>query len=229
MSPTTANALPAGVDAAVQHLRQGPQESSQKSPQHRSQRRRGATLEKALLDAALDELGEKGYSGFTIESVAARAETSRAVLYRRWPTKADLVRAALTHARREQPVVVPDTGSLREDLLELMGRTARARSRVVTLVLMQLSAYFAETGTDLADLRSSFLADGSANAFDVVYERTIARGELDRTRLSPRVASLPMDLLRHELMMTLEPPPNEALASIVDEIVLPLMRGPERS
>ena len=57
-------------------------------------RRRGATLEKALLDATWEELVEKGYDGLTIESVAERAQTARAVIYRRWPSKPELVRAA---------------------------------------------------------------------------------------------------------------------------------------
>jgi hypothetical protein len=47
-------------------------------------RRRGDALEHALLDAAWDELQAVGYAGLTIEAVADRAGTSRAVLYRRW-------------------------------------------------------------------------------------------------------------------------------------------------
>ena len=58
-------------------------------------RRRGSTLEAALLQAAWDELTEAGYAAFTMEGVAARAKTSRAVLYRRWPNRPQLVVAAL--------------------------------------------------------------------------------------------------------------------------------------
>ena len=53
------------------------------NPGGASQRRRGIALEEALLDAAWAELTERGYDGFTIDAVAARAGTSRAVLYRR--------------------------------------------------------------------------------------------------------------------------------------------------
>ncbi|MFD7947322.1 helix-turn-helix domain-containing protein, partial [Streptomyces sp. NPDC059744] len=59
-------------------------------------RRRGAELETALLDAAWDELIAMGFEELTYEAVAARAGTSRAVLYRRWPTKRELVLAALS-------------------------------------------------------------------------------------------------------------------------------------
>jgi len=76
-------------------------------------RRRGAALETALLDAAWDELQVTGYAGLTMEAVADRAGTSRAVLYRRWRNRPELVIAAM---RRHRPMLsgeVPDTGSLR--------------------------------------------------------------------------------------------------------------------
>src|ERR1700749_3289295 len=92
------------------------------------QRRRGAALEHALLDAAWDELVDKGYSGFTIESVAERARTSRAVIYRRWPTKPELVRAAVGRVGDRERVEIPDTGSLREDIVELLRRANRSRA-----------------------------------------------------------------------------------------------------
>ena len=66
-------------------------------------RRRGSKLEAALLQAAWDELTEAGYTAFTMEGVAARAKTSRAVLYRRWPNRPELVVAAL-HEHRNRPV-----------------------------------------------------------------------------------------------------------------------------
>lgn len=193
-------------------------------PAPQTRRRRGAALERALLDAALAELTEKGYSGLTIESVAARARTSRAVLYRRWATKPALVQAALAHARTKEPVEIPDTGSLRGDMIELLRRTSRSRARIGALVLLQLSAYFAETGTGPAELREIFLPTDRANAFDTVVLRAVDRGEIDPARLTPRIVAVPMDLLRQELMMTLRPVPDEAIASIIDEVFLPLVR-----
>ena len=76
-------------------------------------RRRGAALEAALLDAAWAELQDVGYARLTMEGVADRASTSRAVIYRRWPSRHELVIAALGH---QQPIGrgrIPDTGSLR--------------------------------------------------------------------------------------------------------------------
>ena len=67
------------------------------------QRRRGEELEAALLDAAWEELVEVGFAKMTMESVAARARTGVAVLYRRWTGKDDLAIAAIAHYGRMHP------------------------------------------------------------------------------------------------------------------------------
>src|SRR5882757_3316924 len=92
-------------------------------------RRRGDELEHALLTAAWAELLEVGYPKLTMENVAARAGTSKPVIYRRWPTRAKLVLAALAHNLPMQQSDI-DTGSLRGDLLELVGRGIRRYRRM---------------------------------------------------------------------------------------------------
>lgn len=87
-------------------------------------RRHGAELEDALLQAAWDEVTSVGYANLTMEGVAARAHTSKAVLYRRWPGRAALILAAVR--RRVIPITreVPDTGDLREDVLAVLRHSA---------------------------------------------------------------------------------------------------------
>ena len=188
------------------------------------QRRRGAALENALLGAAWDELVEKGYDAFTIESVAGRAQTARAVIYRRWATKADLVRAAIADHGLSERVPVADTGSLRGDLIELVREANRRRAPLVGILMSaRIDAFYADTGTSFADLRDEFLA-GRANLVDQVFDRAVARGEADPAKLTPRVRSVMFDLFRHEVLMTHHPVPDDVIESIVDEIVLPLVR-----
>src|SRR5215469_11036902 len=93
-------------------------------------RRRGAMLERAILDSAWAELAAVGYARFTMDGVAARAATSKPVLYRRWPNRAKLVLAALRRVVTPLVEDVPDTGDLRGDLLALLGR---ARDNFVVL------------------------------------------------------------------------------------------------
>lgn len=192
-------------------------------PQHRTpRRRRGSALETALLDAAWAELVEKGYDRFTIESVAERARTSRDVIYRRWPGKAELLRAAVTRAGAQQPAVVPDTGTLRGDMIELLRQANRSRAQLGLQMILQLGGYYAETGMGLAELRSAFLSE-RGSAVQTILERAVARGEVDPARLTPRVIAVPFDLFRQELLMTLEAVSDEATESIVDEVFLPLV------
>src|SRR5262245_66483 len=89
---------------------------------------RGEPVVRGVLAAALEELGRTGYGALRIEDVAARAGVNKTTVYRRWPTKEDLVRAALLSITADQ-FVVPNTGSLRTDLLAIArGMVAMARS-----------------------------------------------------------------------------------------------------
>src|SRR5246127_985686 len=98
------------------------------------QRRRGEELEAALLQAAWDELAEVGFAKLTMESVAVRAKTGVAVLYRRWPNKDDLVIAAIGHYGKTRPVEIPDTGTLRGDMHALLSSVNEGRSAFSAIV-----------------------------------------------------------------------------------------------
>ncbi|MGW7425145.1 TetR/AcrR family transcriptional regulator [Streptomyces sp. NPDC054813] len=87
-------------------------------PQAASPRRRGAVLERAILDAALEQLSTVGWNGLTMEGVAAGAQTGKAAVYRRWSSKEELVADAL-QAGLPRLEEAPDLGSVREDLLAL--------------------------------------------------------------------------------------------------------------
>ena len=185
-------------------------------------RRRGTELEDALLDATWAELTTHGYAALTLDSVAQRAGTSRPVIARRWPSKADLVRAAVERMLGRDPMAPPDTGSLRGDMLAIIRHANEHRIGTTALLVYYLGAYFQETGTNPAQLREGALA-GRASGLDVIFERAIARGEVDPDRLTPRARTVAIDLFRHEALMTLEPIPDDVLVSIVDDVFLPLV------
>ncbi|MEV0039029.1 TetR/AcrR family transcriptional regulator [Streptomyces sp. NPDC050804] len=188
-----------------------------------AERRRGAALEKALLDAAWEELADNGYARFTMDAVVRRAGTSPPVLYRRWSDRDELVRAAVAHILRESRLGVPDTGSLRQDVLTLMREINATRVRLVTVMSVQLAAYYQETGTSPGDLIEPPAA-GRRKAVDVLFDRAVERGEITPERLTERVKSLPFDLLRHEFLTTFTAVPDHVLEEIVDTIFLPLVR-----
>ncbi|MDR3069075.1 MAG: TetR/AcrR family transcriptional regulator C-terminal ligand-binding domain-containing protein, partial [Cellulomonas sp.] len=168
-----------------------------------ARRRRGQELDDALLDAAWAELSEKGYDRLTVEGVATRAATARAVVYRRWPTKPDLARAAVAHgATPPDDARAPDTGNLRSDLVELLRWQNESRAQLAVTLTVQLAGYYQETRTGPTGLRD-LLATGQPTFADQIFDRAAARGEIDPDRLTPRVRDLPMALFRAELFMSL--------------------------
>jgi AcrR family transcriptional regulator len=189
-------------------------------------RRRGAELEGAILDAAWEVLVEHGYPGFTYEAVAARAGTSRPVLYRRWPQRDDLLLATIGRAWAAQRIAIPDTGNIRDDAITLMQNAEGSRSHMMMLLSGQLMGYFRDTGTSFSDLRDALRPPGLATGLEQMVARAVERGELADVPRPKRMVNLPFDLLRHEMFMTLRPVPTETIVEIVDELWLPLMRMP---
>lgn len=187
-------------------------------------RRRGELLENAILQAAWDELNEAGYTHMTMEKVAARAKTNKNALYRRWPNKAELLVAALHKYMPKIAQDIPDTGNLRSDVLIMLRR-----------ITDPIQAIGAETIHGLImDLREKMISAFSNINHTGMNEKwnenmmTILgnakkRGEISTTNISPRILSLPIDLLRFEFLTTFKPVSDETVAEIVDEIFLPLI------
>ena len=189
-------------------------------------RRRGAVLEDALLDAAWEEVRAVGYADLTMEGAAARARTSKAVLYRRWPNRAVLVLSAMRRHVVSLVSEIPDSGDLREDVL---------------IVMRQFRQRYEAVGPDITHGLLTELRDIPDDAFEVVpgvmttvLAHAAERGEICLDKVTPRIIALPVDLLRHALMLSRTPVSEEFMAEIVDEGFLPLVRltvaghGPER-
>jgi AcrR family transcriptional regulator len=197
---------------------------ARKSKEQSGRRRRGAELEAALLEAAWEELVEDGFASLTMESVAARAQTGVAVLYRRWANKGELVVAAIEHFHDTHPIEVPDTGTLRGDLLGLLTTFGNSRAGFVAIVgAASFSGLLADTGLSPAQIRERFLGSRSPRNDQVIFQRAALRGELDLKKTPPAVLAMPFDLVRQDLLLNLEPPSKARLKSIVDDLFLPLI------
>jgi AcrR family transcriptional regulator len=188
-------------------------------------RRRGAQLEQAILDAAWDELREVGYARLTIEAVAARAGTSKPVIYRRWGGRAELVLAAWFRNLPVEPET-PDTGTLRGDLRTLFGRIARrADSMMNEMVAGVMGEAFRHP--EVAALLGERLSTPTplTEAVRTIVDRAVSRGELPPVELPHRVRRLPLDLVRNESMTCGAPVTEETVASLVDDVYVPLLHG----
>lgn len=184
------------------------------------QRRRGSELESAILEAGWDQLTECGYEAFNIDAVATRSGSARSVLYRRWPSRMDLLKAVIRHRGEIDQIPIPDTGTLRGDVLAVLTEFNNRRSRTIGLIAARLGAYFNEAEGSPQQLRTLFVPDGPSG-MEIIVQRAISRGEL--AMMPPaRIVALPTDLLRHELLMTMTSVPAETITEIVDDIFLPL-------
>ncbi|MFF8790982.1 TetR/AcrR family transcriptional regulator [Streptomyces sp. NPDC015125] len=197
----------------------GPPDATGPAPAGR--RRRGAALEDALLQAAWEELLAVGYHALTYEAVAARAHTSRTVLYRRWPQRLDLVLAALGRQAPPLPPPPPDTGALRSDVLALL-HSATAQMTEMTPVLQAVTDARARD-SDLSRFVEERTYQAGREAMEAALDRAAQRGELDPSRLPARVIALPFTLVVGEVLLTHRAPSPATVAEVVDQVFLPLV------
>ncbi|WP_328457573.1 TetR/AcrR family transcriptional regulator [Amycolatopsis sp. NBC_00438] len=195
-------------------------------PEPVRRRRHGKELESALLTAGWDELVEVGYARLTMESIAVRARTSEAVLYRRWTNKDQLVLAAIEHHRSTHPIELPDTGALRSDLLAQLTTMSEALAAFFTIaVATSFAGLLADTGLSPSQVRDQIMGDQPLPPGRALYQRAHQRGEIDLARIPAVVLEMPFELVRHDLLMDLEPPAPARIEAIVDDLFLPLVRA----
>ena len=193
-------------------------------------RRRGEILETAILQAAWEELAITGYKDMTMESVATRAGTNKAVLYRRWGNKTELVIATVRAHLPKITNEVPNTGNLRDDVytylhsriepIKIVGtQTIRGllMEPVVWHMIIASRLELLEQGTEVENKISTAMVE--------ILKNAELRGEINFEKLTPRIISLPLDLLLYELITKLEPASDEAIAEIVDGVFMPLIRA----
>lgn len=129
----------------------------------------------AVLEAALTELAAVGYTALRLEDVATRAGVAKTTVYRRWPTKIDLIDAALRQATSFHDPL-PDTGDVRRDIDAMLDRTLRllatGAGRAIARVMTTESAE--EEFTKLARQ----LRDDSRAYRARLIERAVERGQL---------------------------------------------------
>ncbi|WP_407445872.1 TetR/AcrR family transcriptional regulator [Rhodococcus sp. (in: high G+C Gram-positive bacteria)] len=147
-------------------------------------RPRNSGIDAALLSASRELLAEVGYAHVTMDEIAARAGTSKAAIYRRFQSKAELLFAAAMHTSNIEPP--PDTGSLRGDLLALARRIrSDMSSPTAREVAPQVLAEISRSPEVSQRLRTVFVATERAE-IDAILTRATKRGELART---PSVAT----------------------------------------
>ncbi|MEU7740502.1 TetR/AcrR family transcriptional regulator [Nonomuraea sp. NPDC049158] len=183
-------------------------------------RRRGEALNVAIYQATLAELAEVGYARLTMERVAERAKASKASLYRRWPTRIELVMDAVYHVLPDA-LSVPDTGSLRGDILAALRRTAEALAGPAGEAMRGLLSEALGDESRAATFREHSQGTGRRLMREIV-RRAVERGEVAPEDVTPRRLDAGQALLRQHFLFQGLPIPDELLVQIADEVMVPL-------
>ena len=192
-----------------------------------AQRKRGAALEDAILAAAFDELTEVGYLGFTVEGVAARARTGKASIYRRWPTKQELVLDTLlgvlpTPAQCGIELELPDDVTT----VEALGRVAHAIAGILNSPAgnaMRAVKCEAFSDPELARTVDERFQAPRRAALLGLLQRGVERGEVRPEAVTELIADVLPAMIGHRVILMREPITDGDIQAIIDQVLVPLV------
>jgi AcrR family transcriptional regulator len=194
-------------------------------------RKRDPSRDADILDAALEVLAEAGYVGMTMDMVAVRAKAGKATMYRRWPSKTELVLEALARLKASAVDLehLPDTGTLRGDMLAMFkprsiedgGRTLKVFAGIASI---SNDARFTEAVTDL-------MVTPWADAHLALMKRALERKEISADADLETLSKVTASVAGFRTIIERKPFTREFLVSMIDSVVLPALgvkRSPSR-
>jgi AcrR family transcriptional regulator len=199
------------------------------APANRLGRPLDVTRDADILDAALDVLAEEGFERMTIDMVAARAKAGKATLYRRWPSKTELVIDAVACMKNSDIDFddLPNTGTLRGDLVAMIKpptlRDAEKKLRVMSGLVSLLAR-----NPELAEAARLAVVAPRAEINRRMLQRAIDRGEIGADVDIATVASISPSMVTYRTIMLGKHVDREYLIGIIDKVILPavgLTRG----
>jgi AcrR family transcriptional regulator len=179
-------------------------------------RPRDPRVDDALLRAGLEVFLSSGYHAATLTEIARRAKVSKPAIYRRWPTKADMAVDTVAVAMRPEPI--PDTGSIRDDLVTFVRlRLKTFRTRMFNRLLLPV---ILESITDphIRDAVGTGFRD-YRKALDDRIRKGIAAGQLRKDTDPTRLLDLLMGTLIMPLLFSQALPRDSDAGAIVDQVV----------
>lgn len=187
-------------------------------------RKRDHTRDDDLLDATLEVLAEVGYGGMTIDMVAARAGAGKATIYRRWPSKEQLILDAVTRMKSKQVDLerLPDTGALRSDLLALFKpepvEEGERKLNVMAGLASMLSAH-----QGLAEAVNAAIVEPWAAAHRALMQRAVERGEISVDADIETACQVIPSMAAYRALIQRKPFEKEFLVSLIDGVLLPAL------
>ena len=185
-------------------------------------RRRDHSRDADILAAAVDVLAETDYDGMTIDMVAARAKAGKATLYRRWPSKAELVIDAVACLKQTDldPARLPDTGTLRGDLIGAIKSPSIQEGDRKLRVMAGLASMISRS-PELADAAREAIVAPRIALYRLLLQRALDRGEIAGDADLDLVATIPPAMVSYRALMLGTPATREFMLSLIDDVILP--------
>ena len=197
-----------------------------------SRRRRGEQLEDAIRQAALDELIEVGFGSMSMENIAARAQTGKASVYRRWPTKhelvLDVVEQNLCVPLDANPFGMPDDMTTEEALRFVAHNIVQMINSPMGDAIRVLKCE-AAVDPDLGRLIDQRFQKPRSDALLRLLERGVARGEVRPEAACALVAEVVPAMIAYRMVLQRRSIDETDLNRIIDEVLLPLISAGRQS
>ncbi|HET9172631.1 MAG TPA: TetR/AcrR family transcriptional regulator [Actinospica sp.] len=183
--------------------------------------RRGAGRRTAICQAACDLLAKVGYDRMTMDAIANQAKASKATIYRMWPDKPQLVAEALK-CQFGDTAEVPDTGSLRGDLMAIMTIACGAASSEIGEIIAGVLTAAAHDPRLAETLNQTVFADKAKMHVDLV-RRAAERGEVHPDTDPTLIHEVIHSLISGRITWNIGPLDDEYCTHVVDDILIPVM------
>ncbi len=192
---------------------------------NRNIRKRGNVLLESIYDATVKVIKEVGYANLTFQQIAKTAKTSRTVIYRRWATKFDLIREIKEYKKSivldgELSDEIQKTESLREDLLQLLTLYQKVYMGVGPEIMSAFLFELSQNNDKIAEIKI-IAKEKNIMIMKKLLEFAKERGDRIK-KVSNETLVLPFDLIRIENILRKNDIDEDRLASLIDEILLPV-------
>lgn len=187
-------------------------------------RKRDHTRDAKILEATIDILAEAGFDGMTMDMVAARAKAGKATMYRRWSSKTELVRDALTWMNRNhlELDLLPDTGTLSGDLLALLKPQSIEEGERKLRVLAGLGSFFSQN--------PEAVNGGIFEPWSVVnrelMNRAVGRGEISTRADIEMACQVITSMASYRGLVQRKTFDKHFYTSLIDGVLLPALKNP---
>lgn len=184
-------------------------------------RRRGRELQQAIYQAVFEQLREVGYAGLTMDGVAAAARTGKAPLYRRWPDKEALLVDALRD-RLPSADDIPLAGELRSDLIAIL----RFLCSVCTICADTALQMVKQQSEAVHAMMRERISEPTRRMILETLRAAEERGDTRPGSATALTAGVGPAVISYQNLTAPAELTDEFVMSVVDEVLLPMLRGP---